>query len=190
MSKGKKDNKKLPGRPKKPVEERLEQFSIRLPPRTKLGLDLISVDSMLSLSQTIEWLVTDAIRTHKLSNDQTTEEILKDIPGNISDRHFGFLLYKVNPLLLRLNERKVVQMVWKSKEMEEVDLIGDKQSRHLGEFKLIDWASDNWEVLNAIAREKADIKGVDLKKELDDYLSELDAMDTPSLTKKRAGDLF
>lgn len=58
-----------PGRPPKPAQDRLEQFSIRLPAKLRFGLDLLARAQHRSLSQAIEWALKVGLNNYEVGND-------------------------------------------------------------------------------------------------------------------------
>lgn len=68
--------KKAPGRPPKSADEKLEQFSVRLPPKLKFGLELLARAQHRSLSQAVEWALQRGLHTYEASEDG---EMLGDV---------------------------------------------------------------------------------------------------------------
>lgn len=74
--------KRRPGRPRKSPLEKQEQFSIRLPYMSKLVLEAIARHRNISLSQAVEFLVTDAGTRYKIGGKPilgTIAESLRDL---------------------------------------------------------------------------------------------------------------
>lgn len=65
--------KRAPGRPKKPEAEQLEQFSIRLPARTKFVLEMVARHRRTSLSQAVEFLFSQAAHTYMIDGEPATK---------------------------------------------------------------------------------------------------------------------
>lgn len=61
------EKKKGRGRPKKPIGEKPEQFSVRLVPMDKFGLELVARDKGLSISQAVEAAVHEFLSTTLVS---------------------------------------------------------------------------------------------------------------------------
>lgn len=61
-------SKKRPGRPRKPANQKTEQFSIRLSPTLKVGLELIARDRQVSLSQAIETVLATYLRGYTIDD--------------------------------------------------------------------------------------------------------------------------
>lgn len=169
------------------------QFSIRLPPRTKLGLELLAIDSQFSLSQAVEWAVADVLRTHKLSNGQTVSDILSAIPEDATGAHLALLLYPFSPQLIGLNDRRITQIVWTSKQMAEAEATADPGQRQWKQYEVVDWAVKNWKVLNDTFRDQrwSNFKPMDMKAAVDNFLNpQQPADDGVSIPAKKVAGLF
>jgi hypothetical protein len=114
--------KKPPGRPKKPEGEKLEQFSIRLPPKLKFGLELLARAQNRSLSQVVEWSVRVGLNSYKINSDAPYMDDLLDRAWKEPwefDRYY--LLYGFEPRLLSFEDRTACALVDRSIENARVE---------------------------------------------------------------------
>lgn len=143
-----------PGRPKKPESEKLEQFSIRLPPKLKYGLELLARLQGRSLSQSVEWALQ-----HALANVKVTDGI--DLWFSLSTAwdlrgwRRIYWLYESNPILVSFEERHACALVVGSLEFDYINSLwftDEKKHKELvGKWdEIIEWA---WPKLCADARE-------------------------------------
>jgi hypothetical protein len=138
-----------PGRPKKPEGEKLEQFSIRLPPKLKLGLELLSRVQSRSLSQCLEWSLLQALMSAHVPGDPQARALL-EVADVAQRKAAGFFrahyLYQVNPVLVPFDERHAIELVLNSKEWKHLN--ADLASHPINVLQawndLLDWA---WPVL-------------------------------------------
>jgi len=122
--------KKAPGRPKKAPGEKLEQFSVRLPPKLKFGLDLLRrVQGGRSLSQVLEWalqvglrnaIVTDSYRVprdRERSEPETVGELTDALWSIENDKERLVTLWRRAPTLVDFEDRGICELVYNSKEL-------------------------------------------------------------------------
>jgi hypothetical protein len=140
-----------PGRPLKPVEEKLEQFSVRLPPATKIGLEVLAADSNLSLSQAVELAVVQLLATHKLSNDMTAEEVVTSIETQpLPVRLLN--LYGLNPRFLEFQDRAIVETILASDEFSAARNEKDPAKKVRKNAEARKFVIENWRELSAALR--------------------------------------
>ncbi|MGE7136202.1 hypothetical protein ACQKIE_01060 [Luteibacter sp. NPDC031894] len=151
--------KKPPGRPKKSTSEQLEQFSIRLTPRLKLGLEMLAKVQGRSLSQAVEWAIKVGLNTQRLPpNDKYMflGELLDDLAGRDEFKRL-LTLYLYAPSLLSFEEAAAMQLVNESYEWNlacDADHKGDDGDTHRKRY--YDYAEKHWPAIKAEAARKAD----------------------------------
>lgn len=103
-------------------EAKLEQFSIRLPPKHKLGLDALAHLQGRSLSGAMEWalertlLTLEVGRTAKRPLVQVLDEA-SALPG----WRRWYAMYRVEPALVPAPERHACAIVEQSLEQQTID---------------------------------------------------------------------
>jgi hypothetical protein len=150
--------KKPPGRPKKPKGEQLEQFSIRLTPRLKLGLEMLAKLQGRSLSQAVEWTIKVGLHTQRLPPNNKYM-VLGELLDNVAELgEFKRLLdmYLHAPSLLSFEESAAMQAVHESHEWNSActaDKAGDGIAhRH----RFYDYASKHWPAIQIEAARRAE----------------------------------
>jgi len=112
--------KKRGGRPPKPAAEKLDQFSIRLPPKLKLGLELLARAQGRSLSQAIEWALQVGLNNYRASPQKTVAEILDEIWDLPTDEHRHLAIWHIAPTLLPFEIRAACELISNSREGKQV----------------------------------------------------------------------
>lgn len=154
-----KSRKGVGGRPPRAAGERLEQFSVRLRPRTKFGLELLALDARQSLSVVIENIVERALAAAWVGNHTTLADVVGRYPANMTTREKLLDLYQTHPHLLTADDRAVAQLFWDSREVQDRDgeLRDQEREEDLGEFKryrdLMAWADANWDELVELVKD-------------------------------------
>lgn len=122
MATAKKSQKKAPGRPKKSEDEKLEQFSIRLTPKLKFGLELLARAQNRSLSQAVEWALQVGLNSYRVNNEWDDVAGLLD-KAWAQDAEFDrlYTIYISAPHLLTFEDRAACEVVEQSIEMEMSD---------------------------------------------------------------------
>jgi hypothetical protein len=110
-----------PGRPKKPDGEKLEQFSIRLPPKLKLGLELLARHQGRSLSAAIEWALQAALNQVKVGADSTSLLLVASLAWEASGYERVLSIYDADPTLISFEERHACKLVQSSAEALYLD---------------------------------------------------------------------
>lgn len=150
--------KKPPGRPKKPAGEQLEQFSIRLTPRLKLGLEMLARVQGRSLSQAVEWAIKVGLNTQRLPpNDKYM--FLGELLDDIADRdEFTRLLslFLYAPSLLSFEEAAAMQFVNESWEWSQACDADNKGGGDTHRKRYYDYAHKHWPAIKAEAARKAE----------------------------------
>lgn len=188
--------KRRPGRPAKSIEDKPQQFSIRLRPRYKLGLELLAADMQMSLSQLTEMALQEMFQKLPLSNGLSVDEVLRDFPPNPTPAERTLLIYRSVPNALPLPLRATAHMVWESKEMREAIARRDDEA---SVWEVITWVSQQWPVILEVARKqgprimagKGTFEGINLHAEVDAILEEMTApKESEAARRKRVGVLF
>lgn len=150
--------KRAPGRPRKSADEQLEQFSIRLTPRLKLGLEMLAKVQGRSLSQAVEWAIKVGLNTQRLPpNDKYM--FLGELLDDLADRdEFKRLLtlYLHAPSLMSFEEAAAMQFVNESYEWNqacEADRPGEGDEHRM---RYYEYAHQHWPSIKAEAARKAE----------------------------------
>lgn len=150
--------KRAPGRPRKAAAEQLEQFSIRLTPRLKLGLEMLAKLQGRSLSQAVEWAIKVGLHTQRLPPNNAYM-FLGELLDEVAEmEEFARLseLYLHAPSLLSFEEAAAMQLIYESYEwnsMCRADTTGDVSMRRQA-FR--DYAQRHWPTLKVEAERKAE----------------------------------
>lgn len=116
--KKKKAAKKAAGRPPKNPGDKLEQFSIRLTPKLKFGLELLARAQNRSLSQAVEWALQVGLNSYRVNNEGENVADLLDSAWTHEhpfDRLYS--IYNSAPNLLTFDDRAACELVENSMEM-------------------------------------------------------------------------
>lgn len=148
----KKPAKKAPGRPKKAPEEKLEQFSIRLPPKLKFGLELLARAQNRSLSQAVEWAVQVGMNSFDVDRDGTSlGEVVERAWAEPNEAARILRIYGWVPTLLPFEDMVTCDMLWKSIDISEISRHdgGEEDSKAAQAAEAAYWAvaQKNWAAL-------------------------------------------
>lgn len=105
--------------PKRTDGEQLEALTIRLPPKLKLGLDLLARLQGRSLSQAVEWSLQQALLSVRVGDISLLDLTAKVI--NCQGPERAERLYKANPALLPFEERHAIELILSSKEGKYIE---------------------------------------------------------------------
>lgn len=112
MPKLNKPAKRPPGRPKKAVTEKPEQFSVRLPPKLKFGLELLARAQHRSLSQVVEWAVQMGMNTYEVGrNFESLTDLLTAAWEHEEEGRRLLEIYRTAPALLSFEDAAVCELV-------------------------------------------------------------------------------
>lgn len=136
MNSPRKPAKKAPGRPKKAAADKLEQFSVRLPPKLKLGLDLLARAQHRSLSQAVEWAVQVGLNSFSVNSDGMPLGALLDVAWSQSSAERRLLaIYDWAPSMLSFEERATVEYLKFSHDLAELwryaETLSDKREEDI-----------------------------------------------------------
>lgn len=128
--------KKQPGRPRNP--DKPEQFSIRLPPKLKFGLELLARAQHRSLSQAVEWALQVGLNNYEVGyNGDTIPTIGSIVEKAWSHDHEADrlrVIYNQSPTLLSFEDFKACELVERSREWEKAeDMYGGLKTPTQGE---------------------------------------------------------
>lgn len=142
--------KKKPGRPRKAPEEKLEQFSIRLPPKLKLGLELLARAQHRSLSQAVEWALNAGLSNYQLNNDSyyTSLSSLLDDVWDFTPVKGALTMLLHAPELMTYRDRIAAELVEYSVEMQALEQGGDCEITH---EELLEMADKHWPTIQQMA---------------------------------------
>ncbi len=142
--------KKKPGRPRKAPEEKLEQFSIRLPPKLKLGLELLARAQHRSLSQAVEWALNAGLSKFELASDgyySSLAALLDDLWDFTPPQRAVTLLLHA-PELLTYEDRIAAELIKYSVEGQAIEH-GKPGGIEAAEFDQL--VEQNWDSILAVA---------------------------------------
>jgi len=121
MATTRKAAKKAPGRPRKAPDEKLEQFSVRLPPKLKFGLELLARAQHRSLSQAVEWAVQVGLNSFDVDNEgETLGSLLETAWAEQMPERRLLAIYQRAPTLLTFEERAVCELLSRSSDLAEL----------------------------------------------------------------------
>lgn len=121
MTRQTKPAKKAPGRPRKAAADKLEQFSIRLPPKLKFGLEMLARHQHRSLSQAVEWAVQVGLNSVHVDKDGTSLGAVLDRAwksGSEAERTLA--IYRYAPGLLSFEEAACCELLEHSADLTEL----------------------------------------------------------------------
>lgn len=122
------NEKRRPGRKPK-GGEKLEQFSIRLPPRLKFGLELLARLQGRSLSQSVEWALQSALMHVKLTPPEGPISLWATacVAWDIEPRWARWMaLFRCDPQLVPFEERHACRIIDSCKDWEFIASQGDE----------------------------------------------------------------
>lgn len=132
--------KKRPGRPRKAPEEKLEQFSIRLPPKLKLGLELLARAQHRSLSQAVEWALNAGLSKYQLNNNSyyaSLSSLLDDV-WDFTPAKGALTMLLHAPELMTYQDRIAAELVEYSVEMQALEQGKDCEITHEALFEMVE----------------------------------------------------
>jgi hypothetical protein len=107
------------GRPPRSPGEKLDQFSIRLTPKLKFGLELLARAQNRSLSQAVEWALQVGLNSYRINNDWENVAGLLDAVWASEDPFDRVnTIYGAAPNLLSFDDRAACEVVERSREWE------------------------------------------------------------------------
>lgn len=154
----KKTAKKAPGRPKKAPDQKLEQFSIRLPPKLKYGLELLARAQNRSLSQAVEWALHVGLNSMEVRSDDNNSITLGVLVDAAWERKAEIdrllLIYSWAPTLMSFEEFSACQLLEESAErveLFELPDLGDAGEEDL----FFSFCRATWPAIREIAEKRA-----------------------------------
>lgn len=131
--------KKAPGRPRKAPEDKLEQFSVRLPPKLKFGLELLARAQHRSLSQAVEWAVQVGLNSYEADRDGTSlGRVLDDAWAMESPEERLLAIYRWVPMLLSFEDAAVCEVLVSSHDRTQLWSHIDSKERSPDERKQLE----------------------------------------------------
>lgn len=114
--------KKAPGRPRKAPQEKLEQFSVRLPPKLKFGLELLARAQHRSLSQVVEWALQMGMNTYEVGRDfESLTDLLSKAWQYPHEGQRLLEIYRAAPALLSYEEAAVCELIDRAGDALDVE---------------------------------------------------------------------
>jgi len=107
--------KRKPGRKAAGEQSKLEQFSVRLPPKLKFGLELLARAQHRSLSQAVEWAVQVGLNNYEIG-DESVGSILDKAWAIQQEGSRTLQIYYLAPGLLTFEESRACELIDKSVE--------------------------------------------------------------------------
>ncbi len=104
------------GRPKKPAGEKAEQFSLRLAPKLRFGLETLARLQGRSMSQVIEWGLKTSLQSVKLKLSRTLADVVEIAWREPTEWQRLRYLWKMDPALVPFDVRHACNLVEISKE--------------------------------------------------------------------------
>lgn len=142
-----KSTKRRPGRPAKPTGDKPEQFSVRLPPNLKLGLEVYAADKNLSLSSAVEEAVSTLLSTATLSNGMTIPEVVNKVDLEPRGRRL-ISLYLISNRFVGVEDRSILDIIFSSKEVKAAEAEADPKVSQRMRLEAIKFAMDHWHVIS------------------------------------------
>lgn len=139
--------KRGPGRPAKATGDKPEQFSVRLPPHLKLGLEVYAADNNLSLSSAAEKAITDLLSSAKLSNGMTIPELVEKVELAPRGRRL-ISLYLISERFVSVEDRSILDVVFSSKEMKAAESEPEAKVSQRMKMEVVKFAMDHWPALS------------------------------------------
>lgn len=130
--------KKRPGRPPKHQSDKLEQFSIRLPPKLKFGLELLARAQHRSLSQVVEWAVQMGMNSYEVGRDfESLTDLLTAAWSYPEEGRRLLEVYRSAPALLSYEDAAACELIDRAVDLLDFsehfqnELKADPQSKDL-----------------------------------------------------------
>jgi hypothetical protein len=113
----------------RPPEERVEQLTIRLAPKLKLGLELLARAQGRSLSQAVEWALQVGLNTYRVNSEGlSVAELLETAWEKPAVFDRMEITYLAAPSLLSFEDRATCELLIESREAisvsEQIDVGG------------------------------------------------------------------
>ena len=129
-----KAGKKPPGRPRKAEADRLEQFSVRLPPKLKFGLEMLARAQHRSLSQAVEWAVQVGLNSFEADREGLTlGQVLDDAWEQHGEPARILTIYRHAPMLLSFEDGATCELIEKSHDLQalwrEIESVSTSEER-------------------------------------------------------------
>lgn len=162
--------RRKPG-PKSKGAPKLEQLTVRLDPKIRFGLELMSRANHQSLAQSVEWAVRIAMQTVKVNSTGTIGTLVDIVSSHESPTALLYRLWELEPNLLTFEERAMIRLI---NLADDLYVEGeDKSPGTKSEFAKIDFVflDKHAEQLRNFARLASEIGNVDGWKHLRKLLS-------------------
>jgi len=102
--------RRKPG-PKSKGSPKLEQLTVRLDPKIRFGLELMSRANHQSLAQSVEWAVRVAMQTVKVNSTGTIGTLVDIVFSQKSPMALLYRLWELEPNLLTFEERAMIRLI-------------------------------------------------------------------------------
>lgn len=197
MATTKKSVKKMPGRPRKAPEDKLEQFSVRLPPKLKFGLELLARAQHRSLSQAVEWAVQVGLNSFEADRDGTTlGRVLDEAWSKESEAERLLAIYRRAPMLLSFEDAATCELLARSRDLEAMwaELEAEHASSEGRQAREVALESSYWRTVLAHWKELQQyaIEEANAGRSLQDHsiALRLGYFDTPAGRRKRLLEIY
>ncbi|HGM5514648.1 TPA: hypothetical protein ACKPYU_000924 [Stenotrophomonas maltophilia] len=107
------------GRKPKTAAEKPTQLTIRMPPKLKLGLELLARAQHRSLSQAVEWALQVGLNSFETDREGTTlGRVLDEAWSKESDPERILAIYRRAPMLLSFEDSAACELLVRSRDLE------------------------------------------------------------------------
>lgn len=122
MTSPKKSPKRAPGRPKKAEADKPEQFSVRLPPKLKFGLELLARAQHRSLSQVVEWAVQMGMNSYEVGrNFESLTDLLTSAWAYPEEGRRLLEVYRTAPALLSFEDAAACELIDRAADLGDLE---------------------------------------------------------------------
>ncbi|WP_414546928.1 hypothetical protein [Stenotrophomonas forensis] len=138
------------GRKPKPEGEKPTQLTIRLPPKLKLGLELLARAQHRSLSQAVEWALNAGLSNFQLNNDSyysSLSSLLDDV-WDFTPVKGALTMLLHAPELMTYQDRIAAELVEYSVEMQALEQNRECEITH---DELYEMADKHWPKIQQMA---------------------------------------
>lgn len=107
------------GRKPKSTAEKPAQLTIRMPPKLKLGLELLARAQHRSLSQAVEWALQVGLNSFETDREGTTlGRVLDEAWSKGSEPERILAIYRRAPMLLSFEDSAACELLVRSRDLE------------------------------------------------------------------------
>lgn len=153
---------------------KMQPISVRLPPKTRFGLELLANANNTSLAGAIVWALDVAFHMEMIDADTPITSLLSELPDDAPQPLMYLILFRRAPNLIPIADRLAARAVWTSNEMGMISRgSASEASKERRQNELFQYAVDNWTVIQKLAAMPGAWKANNsLKVAVSDYLRE------------------